>query len=104
MGIRSMADRHYEARQSPADPSYINVISTELAEDQKSAVVSVCVWDPVPVWEVHGVPDGSDALVNSDKSSFYRTYWVFLEAGEWRVGQTAIIRETKGRNTCGERS
>ena len=104
IGVQAMIDRHYEAREDPADPSYINVSATNLAEDQRSAVVSVCVWDPLLVWEVHGVPDGSDALINSAKSTFYRTYTVFLEVGQWRVGQTSRLTEVKERNSCGPRT
>jgi hypothetical protein len=99
-GVKSLVDHHYEAREDPKDPHTVFVDGVVVAEDVQSAVVSVCVWDPVPVFEMKGAPDGTDVLINSVKSSERRQYTLFLEAGAWRVGQTNLSDRVEGKNTC----
>lgn len=100
-GIQSLIEHHYEAREDPNDRLYNNVIRVDLAEDQESAVVAACVWDPVPVWQREGAPDGSDVLVNTVKGTIHRTYRVFLENGTWLVGQLDKVDDIRGVNQCG---
>jgi hypothetical protein len=99
-GVQSLIDHHQEAREDSTDPYVFTVESVEIAEDQRSAIASVCLWDPVPVYEVKGAPDGSDVLFNSEKSSAKRKYTVFLELATWRVGETTVLSTVKGKNTC----
>jgi hypothetical protein len=99
-GVKSLVDHHYEAREDPKEPFGFTIQNVKLAGDDRSAVVSVCMYDPVPVFEVKGAPDGTDVLINSQKASEYREYTVFLEAAEWRVGESKLLKQVLGENTC----
>ena len=96
-----MIDHGYEAREDPNDPLYNKVTTVEIAEDQRSAVVTTCVWDPVPIWQMKGAPDGTDVLVNNVKGTIHRKYQVFLESGTWLVGQLDKVDDARGVNLCG---
>jgi hypothetical protein len=103
-GVAALVGRHWEARENADDPYYDLVSRVQLSEDQRSAIVSTCTWDPVFLWEVHGASDGSDVLANNARSTSHREYTVFLEGGEWRVGEIKVLDKVEGQNKCAPRS
>ncbi len=101
IGVSKMVERNYEARETDTDKYSMVVTGVMLADDGRSAVVHVCLWDAVPVFQVRGAPDGTDVLINSERNSQYRKYVVYLEDLHWLVGDTTKLSDIKGRNTCG---
>ena len=97
---KHLADRNWQAKDDPADPTYITVRSATVTADRRSAVVMACLWDTGVIFEPNAAPDGTDIIADDVKKSHEMRFQMVYEHPRWLVSIAEDLSQKVAENTC----
>jgi hypothetical protein len=96
--VSDLVSHNWRAR--PGSDSYFVVESVSVAPGANTATTVECVWDTGVIYEPNAAPDGSDIIVNDQKTSERFQHTLYLESGRWMVGDEKTLEQHTGVNQC----
>ncbi len=74
----------------------------KVSVEGESAFVSVCLYDPVVVYDIADPTNPSDDIIYNEERNSYETRWEMRQsAGRWLLFERRDLRSLKGGDLCG---